>query len=174
MHSCSKVKQRPVVVKTPTTGIRLFILTLFIFAFSCSKPKYEKISIEYDCQFNPCPLVIIEKDSIYWIDQYSDKLLYKNKFNSNRIGKTIENLDTLSSSYINNYTDDGIQLNITLTGKNKEKKIYISNYYLSAIDSIITILNQRFPDSLKLEYPSDLLIKVTKDGLNKALIQIKK
>jgi hypothetical protein len=156
--------------------MRFIALTILLAAISCSKPRNSKISIEYNCLLEPCPLVIVDNDSIYWIDQYSKKLFLKAKLNANGFENLIERvqLDTFSSSYVNNYADDGIQMNITFGDKKKETKIYISNYYIPGIDSIINEFNQYFPDSLKLEYYSDFLLKVSEDGLNKNLVKIEK
>jgi tetratricopeptide (TPR) repeat protein len=138
--------------------------------------NYSGVSIKYSCLATPCPLVKIEKDSIFWISQGYEKCIFKNKFDSKGLMKSIDKLrlDTLSSYYVNNYADDGIQLDITLSDKNKEKEIHISNYYLSGIDSLVKNINQSLPDSLKLAYPKDMLIRFTEEGLNHNLIQIRK
>jgi hypothetical protein len=156
--------------------MRFFAIAIIMLTFSCDKLEYSKISIRYDCLLSPCPLVKIENDSIYWIDQFSDKSIYANKFSLKRLNELLEKekLDTLSKFYINNYADDGIQLNIDLIGKSQVRKIYVSNYYLPGVDSMIKLINQSLPDSLQLEYDSDFLIRTTNEGLKNGLIEINK
>jgi len=96
------------------------------------------------------------KDSVIFQTSMPDKQGFKRLLLN-------KNIDTLKESYSNNCIADGLVLNIVFVRGNKEKSVNIGNCYLADIAPVIKFLNGISPESLKIWYDKEILLKMQQD-----------